>query len=221
MLKVVVFDGGYGGEIFADKLESELPIIKVIRVIDWRHADQFLKNSRSAREAAREALRPYIGRVDLIIFANYFLSVTSLKFFQRKFKNQAFLGLKLPRPTTFVSRPTLALTTKALARTISFYSYKFSLKRHIDTLCLDHWVGLVDDGELTSNMVYREIEQFRRTHHYRPREVLLICSQFSDIIAELKENLGSNLRIYDSFADTISDTCKLLKIRGGTGKKKK
>ena len=104
MLKVVVFDGGYGGEIFADKLESELTVIKVIRVIDWRHADQFLKNPRCARQAAREALRPYIGRVDLIIFANYFLSATSLKFFQHKFRNQAFLGLKFHRQKNFFRR---------------------------------------------------------------------------------------------------------------------
>lgn len=221
MLKVVVFDGGYGGELFADQLEEELPVLKVIRVIDWRHADEFLKSPRIARRAAREALRPYIGRVDLVIFANYFLSATSLKYFKRKFKNQAFFGLKLPELTTYVNRPTVALTTKNLTKTISFYNYKFRLKRPIDVLCLDHWSHLVDDGELTDSMIYREFEELRRQRHYRPKEVILICSQFNDIVNDLKSVLGHNLKIHDSFADAISETCKILKIRGGTGKKKK
>ena len=220
MLKVVVFDGGYGGELFADELEKELPVIKVIRVIDWRNASNFLKNSRLARQTAMEALRPYIGRVDLIIFANYFLSITSLRYFQRRFKNQAFLGLKPPSLDTFKERPTLALTTKALARTISYYNYRTRLRRRIDTLCLDGWSNLVDDGELTYNMIYQEFEEFRRAYHYLPQEVILICSQFNDIKDELREILG-NVRIYDGFSETVKDACKLLKIRGGTGKKKK
>ena len=221
MLKVVVFDGGYGGELFADKLEEELPVLKVIRVIDWRNSYKFLKSPRAARKAAREALRPYIGRADLIIFANYLLSTTSLKYFRRKFKNQKFLGLKLPELTTYVSRPTVALTTKALAHTISFHNYKFRLKRKIETLCLDSWSNLIDDGELTDNMIYREFEQFRRVHHYLPREVILVCSQFNDIVPSLRSVLGGNIKIHDSFEDAVKDTCKILKIRGGTGKRKK
>lgn len=221
MIKVVVFDGGYGGELFADKLEEELPILKVIRVIDWRHADQFLKSPRAARKAAKEALRPYIGRVDLIIFANHLLSATSLKYFRRKFKKQKFLGLKLPELTTYVGRPTVVITTRALAHTISFYNYRFRLKRKVDIICPDAWAGLIDDGELTDNMIYREIEQFRRVHHYRPQEVILICSQFYDAVPGLKSVLGGNIKIHGSFNDAIKDTCKLLKIRGGTGKKKK
>ena len=40
MLKVVVFDSGYGGELFADYLEEELPLVDIVRVIDWRNADK-------------------------------------------------------------------------------------------------------------------------------------------------------------------------------------
>ncbi len=36
--KVVVFDCGIGGELFADYIENELAIIDVVRVIDWRHS---------------------------------------------------------------------------------------------------------------------------------------------------------------------------------------
>ena len=82
MLKIVVFDGGYGGEIFADYLQENLPIVETIRVIDWRNAEKILLKAKDARRVADAALRPYIGKVDLIIFANYLITITSLKYFR-------------------------------------------------------------------------------------------------------------------------------------------
>ena len=221
MLKIVVFDGGYGGELFADKLEEELPIVKVIRVIDWRNADEFLKSPRAARRAAMNALKPYIGRVDLIVFANHLLSATSLKFFRRKYKNQKFLGFSLPQPATFLNRPTVILTTKALTHTISYYNYLFRLKRTTSTLCLDTWSSLIDDGELTEQMVFREFQNFYERYKYRPQEVILICGQFNDVVMDLKKVLGQNIKIHDSYQNTITNIGKTLRIRGVTGKRKK
>lgn len=39
MLKIVVFDSGYGGELLADYLEDALPVIDIVRAIDWREAE--------------------------------------------------------------------------------------------------------------------------------------------------------------------------------------
>lgn len=218
MLKVVVFDGGYGGELFADRLEAELPVINVIRVIDWRDADKFLKSPRAARRACLEAIRPYIGRVDLIVLANHLLSATSLKYFRRKYKNQKFSGLTLPQPTTFVKRPAMALTTKSLARTINYRNYIFRLKRKVATICLDTWPNLIDDGELKDSAIYAEIEKFSLKYTYRPAEIIIACSQFNDVIPTLRK-IMRNVKIHDSFDDGIIDICKILKIRGGTGKR--
>ena len=88
MIKVIVFDSGYGGELFADLLEESIPILEVIRVIDWRNADKILSSAKTARKIAETALRPYLGKVDLIIFANYLLTITSLKYFSHKYKEQ-------------------------------------------------------------------------------------------------------------------------------------
>ena len=221
MLKVVVFDGGYGGEIFADKLEEELPIIKVIRVIDWRNAEVFLKNPRLARRQASDALKPYIKRVDLIIFANYLLTATSLKYFQRKYKDQKFCGLKLPCPNNVLNRPTVALTTKALAKTLNYHNYLFRLKRRVDTICLDDWPALIDDGELNESDIKNKFEEFFLKYNYRPNEIILACSQFNDIIPVLRNVISNNIKIHDGFDKTIRDTCKILKIKGGTGRKRK
>ena len=219
MLKVVVFDSGYGGEFFADKLAAELPVIEIIRVIDWRNADQILTSPRKARRVARAALRPYIGKVDLIIFANHLLSITSLRYFRRKYKNQKFLGLSLKKPDTFIKRDILILTTKAVAKTFTFRRFTFCLKRKSRTLTLDTWPAQIDDGELTEPVIKDTIKKFIAKEHFYPQEVILGCSQFDDIKNELRSVLGYNLKIYDSFDDAIRQTCKALRLRGGAGKK--
>ena len=68
MMKIAVFDSGFGGELFADKLEEELPIVEVIRVIDWRNAKKLQNNPLKSRAIIKKALKPYINKVDLIIF---------------------------------------------------------------------------------------------------------------------------------------------------------
>lgn len=221
MLKVVVFDSGYGGEFFADKLEQELPILEIIRVIDWRHADQILKSPRAARKFARAALRPYIGKVDLIIFANHLLSITSLKYFRRKYKDQEFLGLSLKIPDTFVKRDVLILTTQAVTKTINYYNFIFHINRKSKTLALDHWPAEIDEGELTEEKIKDTLENFLVKTTLNPKEVILACSHFDDIKPELKNILGGNLKIHDSYDDAIRKTCQTLHIRGGTGKKRR
>lgn len=221
MLKIVVFDGGYGGELFADYLQESLPILDVIRVIDWRNADKLLFKYKDARKVAESALRPYINKVDLIVFANHFLAITSLKYFNRKYKSQKFIGLNLKRPNnSFTQKDTLILTTKAVARTINFHNYIFRLKRKTKTLTLDSWPAKIDDGELNKVEISKTLSNFFLKENIYPKEIILACSQFNDIKAELKSYFGGNIKIHDSFEDTLRLLCKTLKIRGGIGKKK-
>ncbi len=220
MLKIVVFDSGYGGEFFADRLDETLSIVEVIRVINWREADEILTNPRAARQIAIKSLRPYVGKVDLIIFANYLLSLTSLKYFQRKFSDQRFLGLELKMPDTFIKRDVLVLSTKAVSKTINFRNFLFRLKRNIKVLNLDTWPSKIDDGELTSEEINHTLKLFlAKTSNFEPQEIILASSQFNDIKSELKAFFGQSLKIYDGFDDAIRQASKILKLRGGVGKK--
>ncbi len=219
MLKVVVFDSGYGGEFFADQLKEELPIIEIIRVIDWRNAEKFLTSPKAARKIAKKDLKPYIGQVDLIVFANHLLSLTSLNYFRRKYKNQKFIGFELQKPETFVKHHVLILTTKAVTKTIGYHYFVLRLKRRYKTLTLDSWPAKIDDGELTKDEIAETLKRHLCHEEILPKEIILACSQFDDIKTELKDIFGQNLKIYDSFHDTLKKTCKLLKIRGRTGQK--
>lgn len=221
MLKVVVYDSGYGGEFLADRLEEELPILDIERVIDWRNAEKILTNPRAARKIAERDLKEFIGKADLIIFANHLLTITSLNYFRKKYSNQKFLGLLLKKPDTFVKRHILILTTKAVARTIKYQLFILGIKRKTKTLAMDSWPAKIDDGVLDVEEIRNAIKKVIKKGSFHPEEVILACSQFEDIKPDLKKVLGQNLKIHDSFNDLIRDTCKILCIRGNTGRKAK
>ena len=222
MLKIVIFDSGYGGEFFADRLSAELPIVEIIRVINWRKADVFLNNPREARKIARESLLPYIGKVDLVIFANYLLTITSLKYFQRNFKNQLFIGLNLTPPDTFVKKDVLVLSTTAVSKTLRFHTFIHGIKRNIHTINLNSWPEKIDDGELNFDETLETLARFiKKIPGYHPKEIILASSQFEDIKNDLKTIFGPSTRIYDGFDEAIRQTCIKLRIRGSAKKKAK
>ena len=221
MLKVIVFDGGYGGEFLADKLAEELPVVDIIRVIDWRNADPILFKPRLARKIAEAALAPYIGRADLIIFGNYLISLTSLGYFQNKYPHQKFIGLQLKQSDSFISRDTLILSTSALTRTPKFLGYVLRTQHRVRTLTLDSWPHEIDEGTLSREQIRATIEEFLAKKKFRPEQIILTCSQFDDIKEDLIAIFGHKVKIYDGFEDTIRSTFKALGIRGGLGKKRK
>lgn len=213
MLKIVVFDSGYGGELFADKLEEEIPVVEVIRVIDWRNAEEILKNPRRARKAAKEALRPYLGKVDLIIFANQLLTLTSLRYFRRKYKKQAFVGLGLERPRK-VKEQTVVLTTRAVCRTMNYQHYLLKVKGKIATVCLDTWPEMIDDGELTDSDVNKMAGECLAGLKKKPGRVVLACSHFCDIKDGIRRTFGHNVNICDDVEETIREVYLALNLRG-------
>lgn len=219
MLKIVIFDSGYGGENFADRLESELPTTEIIRVIDWRSADIILANSKRARILAEKALRPFIGKVDLIIVANYLVSATSLKYFRHKYKDQKFIGFTLTPRRIIPGRPTLILTTKAITKNFAYFNFTHRLRAK--TICLDRWPALIDDGELTKENLESDLQSaVGQIKKFVPKQVFLACSQFTELKPELRNFFGHNIRIVDSFEDTIDETYKVLNLRGRSGKKR-
>lgn len=218
MLKVVVFDGGFGGELFADRLETELPIVEVIRVIDWRHAEQILKSPKSARKAAEEALRPYLGKVDLVVFANYLLSTTSLKYFRHHYKNQKFTGFTFWSKRILANKHTLILTTKPTTKNLAYATFAHRIKAK--TICLDSWPLLIDDGELTLEAMHQDLKtSLASINNFSPEQILLACGQFVDLMKEFRKTFGHNVRIVDGFDDTIDRIYHILSIKHPKKKK--
>lgn len=219
MLKVVVFDSGYGGELFADYLQENLPILQVVRVIDWRNSSIINTKYKEARKITESALLPYINKVDLIIFANHLLSVTSLKYFKRKYPYQKFIGIEFPRLKASNEREVLILATKAITKTINYYNYLFRLKRKTKTIILDAWPDMIDNGELERCEILNTVKNFAAREKIIPNDIILACTHFSEIKPELRSCFSGRVKIHDGFRDTLHKTCNALRLRGGAGKK--
>lgn len=220
MLKIAVFDSGYGGDFFIEWLKEEIPVVEITPVIDWRNAESILNSPKGARRVADAALSSIIGKVDLVVFANHLITATSLKHFRNKYKTQKFIGFELVKPDRFIKRNVLILTTKALSRTLCYQSFIFHLKTRTKTLCLDSWPALIDDGELTEEEITKTIGDYLEHEKFHPEEIILACSQFQDIKEILSKYFGRNIRIYDSYEKTLRQICKTLRIRGGLKKQK-
>ena len=220
MLKIAVFDSGFGGELFADYLEEHLPVAEITRIIDWRHATEINTSKRSARRAAEAAISQHIGHVDLIVFANFLLTATSLKYFRRKYPGQAFVGFQLTHPGTF-KRRTLILATSPLAKTFAYHRYLHQLHRHTTTVCCDNWPALIDDGELTDSHLRQVIDDYRTKHRCLPDEIILACTQFRDTRSTLRVLTRDRTSLHDGYRDTLTAVCHELKLRGATSRKYK
>lgn len=92
MLKVVVFDGGWGGELVANYLSKELKTIQVIRAIDWENAPYDNKTLLEIEKLAEEKLHPYVGKVDLIVLGGYAVSL-AMNYLEKRFPQQKFIGM--------------------------------------------------------------------------------------------------------------------------------
>lgn len=92
MLKVVVYDGGWGGELVADYLGRELTTVEIIRVIDWAHAPYDGRGLLEIVELAEANLRDYIGEVAAIVLGGYVVSMV-LEILKQRHPEQIFVGL--------------------------------------------------------------------------------------------------------------------------------
>lgn len=218
MLKIVIFDSGYGGGDFADQLESELPTTEIIRVLGQQDPSKILKNSRRARDLAEKTLRPFIGNVDLIIFANYLVSATSLRYFRHKYKNQKFIGFTLKPRRIVPGKPTLILTTKAITKSLAYLN--FICRSNIKTVCLDSWPELINDNDLTIKNFETDLKPaITKIKKFVPKQIFLACGEFTGLKPEFRQFFGHNTRIVDSFDDTMKETYRVLNLRGYLSKK--
>lgn len=91
MLKIVVFDGGWGGEVVANYLEEELSVVEVVRVIDWKNAPYDEKSVEEIAEYAEENLQGYFGKVDLIVLGGYAVGLAK-KILRERHPEQEFIS---------------------------------------------------------------------------------------------------------------------------------
>lgn len=215
--KIVIFDIGFGGELFADYVEKELAIIDTIRVIDWRESPNLYKNPHLARKNALEILRPYINKVDVIVIANYFISSIGLDYFRDRYPSQKFVGFSFPQDSARNQRAFI-LPTKSLRMLPSYQLFKYRLHAKTQEFDCEAWARMMDDGELTPAKITEDLQPFA---DFKPQKVYMLCTHLPKIKPTIRKIFGGNVKIEDGYKQTYKDLCVALGFKGIDGRKKK
>lgn len=212
MTKIAVFDTGFGGELFAKHIEDEFPLFDVIRVIDWDHEANKLKKY----DYIKTKIKPYVGRVDGIVIADQYYSITCLDYLRKEFGKQKFSGFPLKIPNKQNLKKVLIITTKNVHKTTDFIKYAWKIKAKVSVVECDEWNKLVDDGEYYTNKVYADLEKYDKS---RPSAIILADSHLMEIKPFLRKIFGPTIAIFDGYDAALNELCGELRIRGRTGKK--
>lgn len=161
MLKLVVFDDGWGGELVANFLMEELEIAEIIRVIDWSEAPYSHKTEAEICELATKRLASYVGMADAIILAGYTISL-ALTELCRKFPGQVFIGMGVNYDKILRSRNSLENIVVLAERLVIESSLQNDLRLNLpySTLILpdcDGWQEKIDQGSMTRDLLAMDL----------------------------------------------------------------
>lgn len=215
MLKVLVFDSGWGGELFADYLENEIGIIDVIRVIDWHNSPHEEFDEESLRALTEYMICPYIGRVDIIVLASYVVTEATLDWLRERYPGQKFLGFEI-RLFSIIhanySKRILIASSKFLLNRPKY----LMAKRHIESvygiqvipLDCHEWTKLIDNGNMTDII----IRQTLKDYDWRKDIILLYNTHYLDIKPRLEELFGWRVQVEDDFAYMLRQVYRALRL---------
>lgn len=164
MLKVVVFDGGWGGRNVANYLADELGIVEVECVIDCGPRPYELMNSEEICVLAEEKLKPYLGKVDLIVLGGY-MSSLALDALREKYPDQRFVGMDIDyRLIRKTKRKPLAVTVMGDAPLVRLPVWS-ELRTQLPEATLiapdcSGWESLIDMGEMSSDVIKVELSEY-------------------------------------------------------------
>jgi len=164
MLKIIVFDGGWGGKIVANFLATELRIAEVTPVIDWDNAPYDEKTLTEVCRYTEKMLLPYIGKVDLIVLGGYTASF-AMEYLQRRHRNQKFVGMEINYyrilksriyPYNIVAMMNTALIDTPLCETMR---QKLSASTIFIPDC-SGWEDLANKGALSMKKMRADLESY-------------------------------------------------------------
>lgn len=161
MLKIVVFDSGWGGELVADFLMRELTTVEVVRAIDWAHAPYCGKSVEEICELADLNLRRFVGEVDLIVLGGYAVSL-ALGYMKEKYPQQKFVGMSINYDMILRSRNFPGQVALLMDRLTSESELRQELRTALpySTLIIPDctgWEELINENLMTEEILRRDL----------------------------------------------------------------
>ena len=164
MLKVLVFDGGYGGEVVKDFLADELNVVEVSMEIDYSHGSYDSKPCQEIYDLAVKILSQHIGKFDLIVLGGYSVSLV-LQQLQETFPDQNFVGVginyyRILKANTYPEHITVMMNEQLLESDLAT-----QLRRNLpySTLTMpdcSEWEYLIRVDKLSSQIMRTDLEPY-------------------------------------------------------------
>lgn len=164
MLKIIVFDGGWGGETIAEYLEREICVAEIIRVIDWEHAPYEGKTLAEIQDLSEKCLEPYFNKVDLIVIGGYTASL-ALGFLQARYPEQKFVSVginyhRILKTRNYPNRVTIIMNEILMQQGICD-----TIGRQLpySTLTIpdsSDWEEQANQGELTAEIIRQDLAPY-------------------------------------------------------------
>lgn len=164
MLKIAVFDGGWGGEVVATFLAKELQTVEIIRAIDWKHAPYEGKTANEICQLAEQYLAPHIGKVDLVVIAGY-MSAMALDYLKHRYPQQKFVSVginyyRILKSSTYPDRVTVMMDSELLDTPLC-EELRDNLPNSTITMpdC-SGWEDLANKGELSPEVLATDLATY-------------------------------------------------------------
>lgn len=175
MLKVVVFDGGCGGENVAKYLSEELGVVDVCCVVDATHNLYDTKSLTQICLRVEKNLRNHIGKVDLIVLGSYTASLAT-EYLRELYPHQKFVGVgvnyyRILKSSNYPTRITVMMNESLLE---SALCEELKANLPYSTLAVPDcsgWNQLADAGQLSSEVMRTDLGTYFEL--YRPQSISL------------------------------------------------
>lgn len=211
VVKIVIFDTGTGGRLFADYFGRVYPNIEIETVIDGDHSPYGDKSDAEIFKLTAAAISDYIGRVDAIVLACNTATAMAIDKLRTKYPNQIFIGFEPMVKTAAKLTKTgkvMVLATSATKRADRYKRLKAQFPEIviIEPDC-DAWAAQIDSGVLSQQNIKNALEgQLEGVD-----VIILACTHYVAISEQIQRIAGPKVVIINPFKAVARYVANILK----------
>ena len=208
-MKILVFDSGWGGELFAKQLEQEIPVVDIVRMIDWQTGPYAKMGDQEILDHAINNISRVVGKFDLIVIASFTISAVALEALRDQFPEQQFMGFrpKAPKRLQKLNGGNVIVLASSIVRNTNEYKQAIRKMKNVTVIepeVADAWIERIDHDEIDCEEIIRELGQ------YNPDAIVCFETVFSDIKQSVDKCFGWRTVFYDQLKEEIDGISHIL-----------
>jgi glutamate racemase len=186
MKRLIIFDTGTGGKIFAAHLRAALPSLKIIEVIDEKHSPYGEKSPEEITNLTEKALTPYLNNPkNLIFLACNTATAYALEPLRKKYPEMTFIGTEpmlRPAATATKTHIILVLATPVTLKSPRYKALKSNYAANETILEPDCslWAAAIDAETFDTSLLTQTLSLSAH-----PDVIVLACTHYLKIAPEI------------------------------------